>query len=258
MNRFRMSALATGLSLILHAGASLAATLTVVTETSAITKASENDTEGGEATAFIMKVLEHAGIDYELQYMPWRRAYQRALRDPNVLLFPLARSTDREPHFNWLGELVPIHYYLFRKADRQDLSPESLAETRNNKIGVVNSHIHHELLSQQGFKRLEVVNNSEQNIRKLIYGRIDYFPMSDGGIFPLCQRTEIDCRQLQPVVELEGIAGGLYIALSHNSDPSISRRLLEAFQTLKDDGTHARYFAKRLDSLEKFNKRWPQ
>jgi len=72
----------------------------VLTEETPFTKTDLNDKSGGEATDFVRAVLEHAEIDYQLQYLPWRRTYSRALNQREILIYPLARSPDREDDFH--------------------------------------------------------------------------------------------------------------------------------------------------------------
>ena len=228
----------------------------LVTENTPITRASLSTQKGGEATHFIQGVMANADVEYTLSYLPWRRAYHNARAAPNVVIFPLARTAAREADFQWIGQLVPIKYYLFQLKARDDIRVQSLNDAKPYEIGVVNYHAHHELLLERKFTHLQPVNSSDQNIKKLLLGRIDFFSMSDGGIQPLCDRTQIDCRQLKAAVELTGIAGGLYMALSNDSDPELAKKLKASFSQLVNDGTHERIFADRLDRLENFSATW--
>lgn len=228
----------------------------LVTENTPITRASLSTQKGGEATRFIQGVMDNADVDYTLSYLPWRRAYHNARAAPNVVIFPLARTAAREADFQWIGQLVPIKYYLFQLKARDDIRVQTLDDAKPYEIGVVNYHAHHELLLERKFAHLQPVNSSDQNIKKLLLGRIDFFSMSDGGIQPLCERTQIDCRKLKAAVELTGIAGGLYMALSNDSDPELARKLKVSFSQLVNDGTHEKVFAERFDRLENFSDNW--
>ncbi len=235
----------------------------LVTENTPITRALESESSGngeaqngGEATEFVQQLMEHSGLSYSLNFMPWRRAYHNAKMSENVLIFPIARTLSREQDFHWIGQLIPIKYYLFQLESRKDLQLDSLEAAKNYDIGVVNFHAHHELLIEQGFTNLQPVNSSEQNIKKLLLGRIDFFAMSDGGIFPLCQRTDIDCSKIKPALELVGISGGLFIAMNPSSDEAVVEKLAKSYQSLVDDGSHAEVFKKRLNNLTRFSKTW--
>lgn len=228
----------------------------VLTENTSITKASAQDPEGGEATRFVETLLQTAKITYDLQFVPWRRGYQQAKNSHNTLLFPLARTRERESSFHWVGELVPLRYYLFQLKNREDLILKGLDSARKYRIGVVNYHAHHEYLLHKGFKNLQPVNSYEQNIKKLLLHRIDFFPLSDGAIFPLCQRTQINCERLKPALPLDEIATGMYMAFGLDTDPTIIKLTTATYQKLLADGTHETIFAKRLASLKRFHESW--
>ena len=85
-----------------------------MTERSPFTEPVDDQPWRGEATRFTEAVLQRAGIGYELQYLPWRRAYRYVSSEPGVLIYPLARSEPREESFQWVGQLIPVNYYLFR------------------------------------------------------------------------------------------------------------------------------------------------
>ena len=230
--------------------------ITVVTESTPITSVSTQQPKGAEATEFVRALLEKAGFSYDIQFVPWRRGYQQVKQSANTMIFPLARTAHRETDFQWVGQLIPIRYYLFRLKDRPELSITNLDEARLYRIGVVNYHAHHEYLLQRDFKQLPAVNSSEQNIKKLLLRRIDFFAVSDGGILPLCQRTQIDCSQITPALPLTDLASGLYMAFGQETDSAVVQRLRKAYQQLIEDGTRQKIFATRLEQLNRFHKQW--
>ena len=233
------------------------ARIKLITERSPFTHVSAADPSGGEATLFTEQLLSRAGIAYELFYLPWRRAYNEASTEANIVIFPLAKTTQRQGIFRWVGQLIPVNYYLFRLKSRTDIVLSTLNDARPYRIGVVNYHVHHEPLLEQGFTELQTVNSNVQNLKKALLDRIDLFPISDGGLMQLCVRETIDCSKFEPVLKLEDISGGLHIAFS----PSVSDEMVEAaresYRQLLEDGTHARIFKTRLDYVKEFNRLWP-
>ena len=233
-------------------------TFRVVTENIPLTKASSNSPASGEATDYVRRLLAEANIeDFELVFQPWRRAYREANHTPNTLIYPLARTEERESQFQWIIKLLPANYYLFRLAQREDLSLDNVEEAKHARIGVVNYSVYHEHLLKLGFSNIQVVNSSTQNIKKLMLGRIDYFVTSDSGIFPLCKRTGIDCNSLAPAALLDGASSGLYLAAAQNSDLQSLNSLKSAHFRLQVSGEYRRKFAMRFALLDEFRRRWP-
>lgn len=232
--------------------------ITLVTEKSPFTQVSNDESSLGEATQFIQRVLDEAQLSYELQYLPWRRAYEFVSSRPRVLIYPLAKSKQREARFQWVGELIPVNYYLFKLRSRNDITIKSLDDARQYRIGVVNYHVHHEYLLSENFTGLQPVNNNIQNIKKTLLGRIDLFPISDGGLTPVCEQENIDCSQFEPVFKLEDISGGLYMAYSLETPNEIVQATRAAYQKLHDNGVQLDIFASRLRHVDHFNELWSQ
>jgi len=230
--------------------------LLLLTETSPFTLKSPASIHSGEATTFVESLLEHADQNYQLSYQPWKRAYLNAQTKPNALIYPIAKAPSREDQFYWVGQLIPVTYYLFRVSNRNHIKIESLDDAKNWRVGVVNEHIHHQYLKSQGFKNLQSVNSNYQNIKKALLGRIDLFPMSAGGMMQLCSRDELDCSSFKPVLQLNAVAKGLYLAASRNTDPFIIDQLKDSYQVLVNNGQHKKILRQRLLRIEAFNQHW--
>ena len=203
----------------------------VVTEATPFTILEPDRAEvGGEATEFVSQVLDRAGVKYEIRYAPWKRAYRKALNVKNVLVYPIAKTEEREDSFHWVGKLTPVRYYLFGLRERSDIKLSNLDSVRNYSLGVVNKHAHHEYLNAHGFNEVELVNSSAQNLRKLLLGRIDLFPLSSSGLPPLCEDIAVDCSKVVPKLKLDDFSDGLYMAFSKGSDPAVIEAVNNAYQ----------------------------
>lgn len=213
------------------------ASFDVLTEKTPITYRSRDNLGDGQATELVQKLIAQTGVDYNLFFTPWKRAYRRAETEENVIIYPLARTSERENRFHWIGQITPVHYYLFSLSDRNDISIESLADINQYKVGVVNFHAHHVYLSSQGITSVEAVNSSRQNFHKLLRKRVDLFASSSAGLLTLCEQEKISCDRFTPVIKLEGISKGLYVAASLNTDKVLLKKLEGSFAQLKSTGS---------------------
>ena len=229
----------------------------LLAEASPFTLKADNTGNGGEASAFIERLLNDSQLDYQLRFEPWKRAYLKAQTSTNVLIYPIARGASREEQFQWIGQLIPVTYYLFRLTARTDISINSLEDAKKWRIGVVNEHIHHQHLKDRSFTNFQPVNSNYQNVQKALLGRIELFPMSDGGMMQLCNRGDINCSSFKPVLKLDGISNGLYLAASNDSDEVMIEKLIISYQSLVNSGQHEKILRQRLLRIEEFNQRWP-
>ena len=229
-------------------------TLSVLTESTPFTLQRLPGQQGGEATTFVKQVLDGAKIGFKTDFVPWKRSYQYARLNKNVLIYPIARTAQREPDFIWVGKIIPISYYLFKLANRKDIQIESIDEARDYKIGAVNHHAHHEYLLNKGFKKFQLVNNSQQNLKKLLLGRIDLFPMSSGGLQPLCLQSNTNCKLLEPAIAIEDFSDGLYMALSKNTDPALVEKVRLSYQSLVQSPDYTTLFSQRISQASAIEK----
>jgi polar amino acid transport system substrate-binding protein len=85
-------------------------------------------------------------------------------------------------------------------------------------IGVMRDDIRANWLRQQGFTNLDDAAAHEQNIKKLIRGRIDLIFYSPQGAAHICRKLGIDFHELEPV--LFPHASLSHIAMSKNGTPA--------------------------------------
>ncbi|WP_198970364.1 substrate-binding periplasmic protein [Xylophilus sp. ASV27] len=234
---------ACGLLLAGIGGAAGAQALRVVTEATAYTF-DENGTTPGPATALVRATLERADIhDYRLDLYPWARAYDKALNEPNVLIYLIARTPEREPLFLWTAEVLRIQYHLYRLAERSDIRVASLADAQRYVVGVVRDDLRHEYLRKRGFTRLTVSAQEPESMRRLLARQVDLLPLAEIDAEQLCRDTRPRCTGLVRVLTLDELTGGLYMAYSRGTAPALVERTREAFAQLSAEGAVQRAFA---------------
>lgn len=58
-----------------------------------------------------------------VQLLPWARAYQMALHQPNTVIFSIVRLPEREALFHWVGPIAPRTLWFYRLAKREEVRP---------------------------------------------------------------------------------------------------------------------------------------
>jgi hypothetical protein len=56
----------------------------------------------------VTEMTQLMGITPTYRFEPWKRAQALAIRTPNAIIFPLARTPEREPHYRWLCPIIEI------------------------------------------------------------------------------------------------------------------------------------------------------
>lgn len=226
--------------------------ITVVTEEFPPFNYMEDGEITGASTEIVRATLAKAGIQADIRIYPWARAYWMATEQPNVLIYTLARSPEREELFKWIGPIVPpIRAALFKLKERTDIVLTSLDDARQYQIGVVQNDGGHQILLQYGFedeKNLFTVTKGDQNIRKLLAGRIDL--MFSDSLFVTMKAKELGL----PVEQIEEAFLAMevenYMAFSRQTPDDVVERVRTAFEQLKADGAVEAIITKYMPSSE--------
>ncbi len=190
----------------------------------------------GTATEVVELTLQRAGLtDYSVHLYPWARAYDMALKEPQVLIFLIARTAAREQQFHWAGEIMQIQYHLYR-LKRRPLEVTDLASARAYTIGVMRDDVRQQYLRSRGFDKLVVSAQPLDNFRKLLSGQVDLVPLTADDATMLCKETGFDCTDLQRVLTLDEASTGLYMAYSRQTPLEVVQRTRQAFEKLKAEG----------------------
>lgn len=167
--------------LVTAAGACLAAApvrphLSITTESSPPSAMMGEHGVSGFATEKIRMIMERSGIDYDIEMLPWQRAYTLAQKAPNTCVYSTTRVREREAAFKWVGPTHENDWTLFGRADR-DYKIGSIEDARKYRIGAYNGDVRSEALIAEGFN-VDTVQDKLANPRKLMVGRIDLWASS--------------------------------------------------------------------------------
>lgn len=221
--------------LLAAAAAANAQRVTAVTETTPYTYVA-NGRVTGSATQVVEQTLQRAGLTpYQVHLYPWARAYELALKEPNVLIFLIARTPAREHQFLWAGEIMKIQYHLYRLKS-SPLDVKTLEAAKAYTVGVMRDDVRQQYLRSKGFERLVVSAQSLDNFQKLLRGQVDLVPLTTDDAASLCQQTGFDCTGLVRVLTLDEASTGLYMAYSLSTPTAVVQRTQEAFAQLQAEG----------------------
>lgn len=191
----------------------------------------------GPGTQVVERVLKKAVFDdYHIQLYPWARAYERALREPNVLIYPIIRTSAREPLFKWVGEIGQAQTRLYRLREAREIAPSSLVDARRFSVGVVRDDSRQLFLQAQGFARLVVSTTNRDSFQKLLNHQVQLLPMSEREARVLSDEAQVDFARLEAVGTLDQLPVSIYMAFSLDTPDEIVTRARAAFERLKTSG----------------------
>jgi polar amino acid transport system substrate-binding protein len=232
-------------SLALVCGLGNAQPLTILTEDAPPLQFIGTDGQlTGYAVEVVREIQRRVGNKDEIKMLPWARAYQMALTEPNVALFLMSRTGDRNALFQWIGPLVDTEYGLYAKAD-SPLRLRTLEDAKKlRRIGVYRDDVRDQMLTKAGFTNLDRVNNNTANVQKLMSGRIDLYASSsvDYGN----EAVEAGFRPADLKLILPFSKSQLYVAVSLGTPAPVVNAWEAAFKAMRQDGSLYRLLHKHF------------
>lgn len=199
--------------------------------------------EDGSVTGFTVGVVRElqrrVGNTNPILVYPWKRAYSLALEDPNIVLFTASRNADREDKFHWICHVTTRRSVLFSKAG-SPLTITSLEDAKQVKrIGVLRGGNREQYLTSRGFTNLDVVTKEEQNLLKLLAGRIDLVFLSTLEAATLAKEVGASFEELEPKFTVYSNESYVMMSKPGTSLEDV-QRWHDAAQSMKADGTFRR------------------
>jgi polar amino acid transport system substrate-binding protein len=219
--------------------------ITVVTEEMPPFNHTENGVVAGMATEVVQEALDRSGLSATFVVYPWKRAYQTALRQPNVLIYSIGRNPDREEKFQWVGVIAPVNMYFFKLRGRDDIHIENLEDAKKFQIGAVSGDYTLGFLRDQGFpeSKLDVTGAFRQNIRKLFGQRVELVLVDELTMASLVKAeaaagAPFSMDQLERAHFVEDLSTGMYMAYSLGTPAETVEKTRTALEEMKTDGTY--------------------
>ena len=184
----------------------------------------------------IMKRLNVASTGIEV--LPWARAYDLVLKEPNIGLFSTARIEPRENLFKWVGPLASKDWIFLARKDSK-IKINSLDDAKKVKlIGTYREDSKEQYLKSVGFENIESVTEDSLNPKKLVAGRLDLWASSKTDYKLAIESEHLDLKDFKIAYTVK--KQDLYLAISKLTDDALVQKWQAAFDSMLKDGTMAR------------------
>lgn len=205
--------------------------LTVVTEDFAPYSYSENGKIVGYSTELVGVALQRAKIDYSLTIYPWARAFQMARSKPNVLIYSVVRTREREHQLQWIAAIAPRSVYVYKLAARHDIQVRTLSDLGRYRVAATRGDVVEEQLLALGLTG-DLAALDESSLRKMVAGRVDLMVASELSIQAVCSNAHVACALLERTIAMPGV-GEYYVAASLDTPAATVQALRAEFARLK-------------------------
>ncbi|MCP4109407.1 MAG: ABC transporter substrate-binding protein [Desulfobacteraceae bacterium] len=202
----------------------------------------------GFTTEIVEAILKETGNEHlKIRLYPWARAYQMIQKEPNVMVFTMTRSKEREKLFKWAGPVAERIQWMWKLKTRTDIKIKTLEDAKNYTITMVPDSSMHQYLSSHGFtkKQFRFIHSGTLSVKKFVAGRDDlHFDLKLALAYRL-KLMGMSMNLVEPVLSLPN-AGNYYLAFSLETPDSTVKQFQETLDKLKENGTYDRIKDKYL------------
>jgi polar amino acid transport system substrate-binding protein len=194
----------------------------------------------GFVREIVVEIAKRMGTDVPIVYgKSWPQSQEEAKIRTDTLIFPLARVSAREPHYQWVVKALDMDVAFATAPGRPKVETDAAARALKT-VGVREGSPMVKDLQDRGYTNLVIVKSSAENARALHEGKIDawYAPA------PEIAFNWIELKQSgAPAFGLKLETVPLYIAASKNTPGVDLEKWRTTYAAMEKDGTRTRILA---------------
>ncbi len=235
MKKISMLLVSVMLVFMFFGGAANGETFKIMTEENPPFNFTDNGKITGLSTEVVVELAKRVGNTGDIEMLPWARAYGLAQQKEGTILYSMTRTEQREDMFKWVGPVAPNTWVFFAKKG-SGITLSSVDDAKKvGKIGTYKDDSCEIFLKAEGFTNLDSVVNDEQNVPKLMAGRINLWIVGElVGIHRAKAKGVND--QLEKVLTVKDTQ--LYIAFNKNTSDEEVAKWQAALDSMKADGSY--------------------
>lgn len=192
-------------------------------------------TERGElkgiAADFVKDVLDDVGMSSTILFAPWLRIAKEAESKPNVLVFSIVMTPERDSIFHWISPISRNLHGIFGAQGEQYDTIHAIP--KDKYVGVLTNDYRYEV-AKNAKLRVNSYNSWQEVVSALLEGEVDFVFASQGAIDFGCSGTEQQCKAIKLAAPYRVTSA--YLALSkQDTSLLVVERLKLASAKIKQD-----------------------
>lgn len=187
----------------------------------------------GLAIQKIRKVLKKLKIKENIQIYPWARSYELAKRNKNYFIFPIAKNTEREKYFKFIGVILKVKTYIYQR-NMTDFKIKKLEDAKKYSICLVRNDIRDQYLTEHGFTNIVRFPEQENLIHGIIDKKCDIAICAENVEYLWRRTLGQDIKIfVKKGLHIKEIDGDRYLAFNKDTDKKIIDSFTVAIKELK-------------------------
>jgi len=203
----------------------------------------------GVMNHIIQELLTRLDSKQPIEVLPWARAYQTALTEPNTLIYSIVKTPVREDKFHWLISFLSLDINVYSLPGTYKGKIKDLKEVQQQSIGIMRASSHENYIRQH-FRRDKqhvTTNISYLHLYQMLQlKRLDLIVAPSRLIRYLNQQQQTPVeKRPEAIFKLPfPFQKKLYIALSKKTPDHRVEKVKQTLIAMEDDGTIAKIIKK--------------
>jgi len=185
----------------------------------------------GSTTGIVKAIINKLGENITIEVLPWAKAYETVLLEPDTALYSMARTSERENLFMWVGPIGSYENWLYAKKG-SNIRVSSLDEARTvTGIAVVKDEAGQQKLAQQGCINFVYTDSTADGLKKLVAGQADLWLGTGADVGLVAKKAGVDPAEIEAVAFVHKV--DLYIGFNKNTPYATVLSWQNALDSLK-------------------------
>lgn len=197
-----------------------------------------NEQLTGINVELVRTLCQRAQLSCNIELLPWRRAFEKAMHNANSGVFSTSRSRDREALFHWVGPIASQPGYLFRLKGRTEVNPSNLDQAKSFVVAVSRGDRLESYFQQHGFRygnNMMGFSTRTEPIPLFVAHKIDLLAGSKRALRNWMLEHDLAADTAEPLFMLEN-TGEHYLALNLQFPADVAAALQQQLDTMQQNG----------------------
>jgi polar amino acid transport system substrate-binding protein len=208
--------------------------LQVVTELSPPYQTLVKNEVKGSATQTVKNLLSASNLSATFNMYPWARAYNKAISEPNTLIYSIAKSDERNELFHWLLPVASYKFGLVALSERTDLDITDIKDASKFVLAIQRDDIAHQWAIKQGLKEghhFIICSDIGCSWQLLLNKKVDFIVESPELVESMLEQYQLPNDYAKYVIAIPELELSGYLAANVNIEKSILDKLKLAIKT---------------------------
>ncbi len=190
----------------------------------------------GYGTDIVNELQKRLKTNYPIDLNIWSEAYEIALTKPNVLIYTIEKTPEREQLFYWIGPIGVNESYFYMKKSIKIINFKKMQDFRKLKaIATCTNWFNEQYLIKAGFTNLVSMPHPEDNVKLVMNGKANATVLTNLTARKIVQNAGFKADDLVPVHSI--MSSEFYIGISKKTSLKIVNKWKNAFQSMVADST---------------------